>query len=120
MGLWSTCLGQDPGLSSHSYQFSRYKGAQTFSSILMDLSPCLCLLHVLDIGMPIALQRPVAAGRVRLQRTAGLDSEVSRLLRCLHGDIAGHLDDDRALATEPGDDGWPVFVIRAAERLRVL
>jgi hypothetical protein len=39
--------------------------------------------------------------------------EVSRLLDRLDCEIAGRLDDDRSLATDPGDDGGPVFVIMA-------
>ena len=75
---------------------------------------------MIDIGMHIALQGPIAAGRVRVQPTAGLDGEVSRLLHCLHCEIAGRVDDDRPLATDPGNNGWPVFVVVPPPRLAFL
>ena len=54
--------------------------------------------------MHIALERPIAAGRVRIQPTARVDGEVRSLLHGLYGEIFGRLDDDRPLATDPGDD----------------
>src|SRR5215813_1259815 len=77
----------------------------------MDLPAGILLLRVIDIVMHIALQRAIAAGRVRVQPTARVDGEVSGLLNCLHGEIAGRLDDDRPLATDPGDNGRPVFIV---------
>src|SRR5215510_6409205 len=96
------------------------QGEQTLRSILMDLSPCIFLLRVIDIVMHIALQRPITAGRVRVEPTAGLDGEVRRLLHGLHGEIAGRLDDDCPLATDPRNNGRPVFVIMATARLALL
>src|SRR5262245_47093062 len=77
----------------------------------MDLAPCIFLLCMIDIVMPIALERPIAAGRVRIQPTARVDCEVRSLLHGLHGKIFGRLDDDRSLATDPGDDRRTVFVV---------
>src|SRR6059058_126592 len=72
---------------------------------------CILLLRMIDIVMHIALQRPRAARRVRVQPTARLHGEVSGLLHGLHGEIAGRLDDDRTLAADPRDNGGPVFVV---------
>src|SRR5262249_45823177 len=58
--------------------------------------------------------------RVRVQPTAGLDGESRRLLYGLHGEITGRLDHDSALATDPGDDRGPVFVIVASTGLPLL
>jgi hypothetical protein len=40
-----------------------------------------------------------------------VDGEVSGLLHGLHGEIAGRLDDDSPLATDPGDNRGPVFIV---------
>jgi hypothetical protein len=77
----------------------------------MDLPACILLLRVMDIVMPIALQHAIAADRVRVQPTARVDGEVSGLLHGLHGEIAGRLDDDSPLATDPGDNRGPVFIV---------
>ena len=79
--------------------------------MLMDLPAGILLLRVIDIVMHIALQRAIAAGRVRIQPTARVDGEVSGLLHGLHGEIAGRLEDDRPLATDPGDQRGPVFLV---------
>ena len=77
-------------------------------------------MRVIDERMPIALQHPIAAGRVGVQPTARVDGEVHRLLHSLHGEIARRLEDDRPLATDPGDNRRPVFVIMAPARLALL
>src|SRR5215471_20656569 len=66
---------------------------------------------MIDERMHVALHRPVATGGIRVDPTARLDGEVRGFLHRLHGEIAGRVDDHRALAAHPGDDGWPVFVI---------
>src|SRR5262245_17689608 len=76
----------------------------------MDLSPCICLLGVIDERVDVAFQRPITARRVRVEPTARVDREVGCFLHRLHGKIAGRLDDDRPLATDPGNNGGPVFV----------
>ena len=101
-------------------QIGLEQGEQTLRSILLDLSPCICLLRVIDLGMPIALQRPIPAGRVRIQPPARVDGSVRRLLHRLHGEIAGRLDDDCPLATAPRNNGRPIFVIMAPARLALL
>src|SRR5262249_58602870 len=70
--------------------------------------------------MHVALHRPVAAGRVCVEPTARLDSEVSGFLHRLHGEIAGRVDDHRALAAHPGDNGRPVFVVMPPTGLALL
>ena len=65
--------------------------------MLMDLAPCIFLLRMIDIGMHIARERPIAAGRVRIQPTARVHGEVRRLLHCLYSEIFGRLEDDRCL-----------------------
>src|SRR4030095_13622746 len=54
----------------------------------MDLAPCIFLLRMIDIVMHIALQRPIAAGRIGIQATAHLDRQVRRLLDRLHREIS--------------------------------
>src|SRR5262249_29839558 len=68
----------------------------------------------------VALQRPIATGRVRIESTARAHCEVRRLLHRLHREILGRLEDDRPLATDPGDDHEPIFVIMAPPRLAFL
>src|SRR5262245_1535546 len=77
----------------------------------MDLPACILLLRVIGIVMHIALQRAIAADRIRVQPTARLDGEVSSLLHGFHCEIAGRLDDDSPLATDPGDNCGPVFIV---------
>src|SRR5262244_1039242 len=86
----------------------------------MDLAPCIFLLRVIDIVMYIALQRPIAAGRVRVEPAARAHGDLGRLLHRLDREISGRLDDDGSLATDPGDDGRPVFVIMVPARLALL
>jgi hypothetical protein len=70
--------------------------------------------------MEISLQRPIAAGHVRVEPTTRVHREVSRLLHRGDGEIAGRLDDDCSLATDPGDEGWPVFVVMTPTGLTLL
>src|SRR5262249_38753240 len=64
--------------------------------------------------------RPRAAGRVGRQPTARVHRHVHRVLYRLHGAIFGRSEDDRSLATDPGDDRRPVFVIMAPTGLAFL
>ena len=75
---------------------------------------------MIDERVDVARQRPITAGRVRVQPTAGLHGEVRRLLHCLDGEITSRLDDDCPLVTDPGDDGRPVFIIMAPAGLAFL
>src|SRR2546429_4101322 len=70
--------------------------------------------------MHVALQASIAASRVRVEPTARLHREVSHLLYRLDREIAGRLDDNRFLATDPGDAGWPVFVVMPPTGLALL
>src|SRR2546430_14060411 len=66
--------------------------------------------------MHIALQGPIAARGVRVEPTARVHRHVSGLLHRLDGEIPGRLDDDCSLATDPGNNGGPGFVIMAPAR----
>src|SRR5215470_11567911 len=83
----------------------------------MHLTTRVFLLRMIHELVHVALHRSVAAGRVRVQPTARLHREVRRLLHRLDREIAGRLDDDRSLATDPGDDGGPVFIEMATAGL---
>src|SRR5262249_50728287 len=67
--------------------------------------------QLIDVFMDIALQCPIAAGRVRVESTPCFDGEVGGFLHRLHREIAGRLDDHCPLATDPRDNGGPVFVV---------
>src|SRR5919197_731755 len=86
----------------------------------MDLPACILLLRVIDIVMYIALHRPIAAGRVRVQPTARAHGNLSRLLHRLDREISGRLDDDSPLAADPRDNRGPVFVIMTPTGLTFL
>src|SRR5215831_8719963 len=75
---------------------------------------------MIDELVHVALHRSVAAGRVRIEPTARPDSEVRRFLHRLDREISGRVDDDRPLATDPGDNGRPVFIIMAPPGLAFL
>src|SRR5215510_11024874 len=87
------------------------QGEQTLRPMLVDVTTRECLLGMIDKVVGIALERPIAAGGVGREPTPRLHCQVGSLLHRLHRAIAGRVDDDRALATDPGDDGRPVFVI---------
>src|SRR5437763_6226921 len=79
-----------------------------------------CLSRMIDDRMHVALHRPLAACGVRGEPTARLDGKVCCLLHRLHGEVFGRLDDDRALATDPGDNRWPIFVVVPPTRFTLL
>jgi len=76
--------------------------------------------QLIDVLMEVAFHRPIAAGRVRIESAPRLDGEVGRLLYRLDREIAGRLDDDSPLATDPGNNRGPVLVIVAPTRLAFL
>src|SRR5215468_5056515 len=86
----------------------------------MDVTACIFLLGMINIVMHIALQGSIAARRVGVETTARLYGEVRRLLNRLHGEIAGRLDDDRPLPTDPSDNRRPILVIMATTGLAFL
>src|SRR5262249_48449020 len=88
--------------------------------ILVDVPTRVFLLGMIDKVVGIALERPIAAGGVGIEPTPRLHCQVGSLLHRLHREIFGRVDDDRALATDPGDDGRPVFVIVPPTRLTFL
>src|SRR5215471_6036084 len=87
------------------------QGEQALRAIFMHLTPCVFLLRMIDGLVLVARQRPIATGRVRVELTACLHRNVGSLLDRLHREIFGRLDDDSPLATDPGDNRGPVFVI---------
>src|SRR5262245_47968268 len=88
--------------------------------MLMHVSSRIFCLGVIDVLVQVALQGSIAARGVGVEPTAGLHREVCRRLHGLDGEIAGRLDDDRPLATDPGDDGRPIFVVMPPPRLALL
>src|SRR5205085_2483646 len=79
-----------------------------------------CLLGMMNRVMHRALQGSIAARRVRGEPTARVHGEGRRLLDRLHGEIAGRLDDDRPLPTDPSDNRRPLLVIMATTGLALL
>src|SRR5438445_640922 len=77
----------------------------------MDLPAGVFLLRMIDVLVEVPLYRPIATGRIGIQATARLHSKIGRFLHRLHGEIFGRLNDDRPLATDPGDDRRTVFVV---------
>src|SRR5499426_3113955 len=77
----------------------------------MHVSTRVFFLGVIHERVHIALERSIAARRVRVEPAARLDGEVRRLLHGLHCEIFGRVDDNRPLATDPRDNRRSVFVI---------
>src|SRR5215475_11092751 len=86
----------------------------------MHVTARVFFLRMIHERMHVPLHRPVAAGRVRVEPTARAHGDLRRLLHRLDREISGRLADDSPLATDPGDDGWPVFIIMAPARLALL
>src|SRR5207244_2606944 len=82
--------------------------------------PRLVATQLIDELVHVSLHRPVAAGRVRREPAARLHRQVGGFLYRLHRKIFGRLYDDSLLATDPGDNRGPVFVIVAPTRLAFL
>ena len=93
---------------------------QALCAILVHVSPCVLFPRVIDARMHVALHRPIAAGRIGIQPTVRLHRQVGGLLHRLHGEIAGRVDDDRALAADPRDNGWAIFLVMAPAGLTLL
>src|SRR5215470_169187 len=87
------------------------QGKQALGTILVHVSSCIFFLRVIDALVEVALQGSIAAGGVGVEPTACLDSKVCSLLHRLHREVFGRLDDHSALATDPGDHRWPIFVV---------
>src|SRR5712691_13547999 len=75
---------------------------------------------MIDELVHVSFHCPIAAGRVRVEPTAHLHRDIGRRLHCLDGEIAGRLDDDCPLATDPCDNRWPVFVVMPPTGLALL
>ena len=70
--------------------------------------------------MHVAFQGLIATGRVGVETTARVYREVSGLWYRLDREIAGRLDDHRALAAHPRDDRRPIFVVMPPAGLALL
>src|SRR5919106_6642181 len=86
----------------------------------MHLSTRVFFLRMVNEVMHIVLQGPIAASGVCVEPTAGWHRQVGGFLHRLDGEIPGRLDDHCPLATDPGNNGGPVFVIVAPARLALL
>src|SRR2546423_1507265 len=73
----------------------------------MGLPTGIFLLRMVHEFMHIALHRPIAAGRIRIEPTARFYRHVGGPLDRLHRKIFGRLYDDSPLTTDPGDNGVP-------------
>src|SRR5262249_17507567 len=60
---------------------------EALRSILMHVPTGIFLLGVIDKVMHIALERTIAAGRIRIEPTARVDGEVGRFLHRLDGKV---------------------------------
>src|SRR6266581_7212875 len=96
------------------YQFSSHYFKR------LDRFAKLATSSMIDIVMDIALQGPIAARRVCVEPTARVHRHVGCLLDRLHREISGRLYNHCPLATDPGDDGRPIFVIMAPTGLVLL
>src|SRR2546426_294400 len=88
--------------------------------MLMPVTTGLFLLRMLHVLMHVARHRPRATGRVCLEPPARFHCQVGCLLDRLHRAIAGRLEDDSPLPTDPGDHRRPVFVIMVPTGLAFL
>src|SRR2546428_4447132 len=86
----------------------------------MHITTRVFLLRMIDGLVLVARQRSIATRRVGVELTACLHRDVGCLLYRLHREIFGRLYNDRPLATDPGDNRWPVFVIMAPTGLAFL
>ena len=101
-------------------QIGLEQGKQTLRPILVHVPTGVFLLRMIDKLMPIALQRLVATRRVGLEPTARVYRDVGCLLDRLDREILGRVDDNSPLATDPGDDRGPIFVVMPATGLALL
>jgi hypothetical protein len=92
-------------------QIGLEQGKQTFCPLLVHLTARIFLLGMIHECVPVALQGAIAARRVRVEATARVHRDVGCLLDRLDRAIAGRLDDDCSLATDPGENGGSGFVI---------
>ena len=86
----------------------------------MHITPRVFLLRVVHGVMLIADDQAIAAGRVRVERTAGLHREVGRLLHRLDRQVPCRLAHDTALAADPSDDSGSILIVMAPPRLAFL
>src|SRR5262249_52481946 len=86
----------------------------------MHVTARIFLLRMVDKVVRIALQRAIAARRVRIEPTARVHREVGCLLHRFDGEIPRRLDDHCPLATDPGNNGGPGFFLVAPAPLALL
>src|SRR5262249_61660189 len=83
----------------------------------MHVTARIFLLRMVDKVVRIALQRAIAARRVRIEPTARVHREVGCLLHRFDGEIPSRLDDHCPLATDPGNNGGAGFFLIGPARL---
>ena len=93
---------------------------QALGAILVYLTTRVFLPRMIDALVPIALHRPIAAGRVRGEPTAHLHRDIGCPLPRLHRKLFGRLSHDSPLAAAPGENSRPVFVLMPPARLALL
>ena len=86
---------------------------QTRGPMLMHLPTRVCLRRVVPRVLLRAREQPVAAGRVRVELTAGVQGQIGRLLHRLARKAPGRLAHPTTLATAPRDERRPIFVVMA-------
>jgi len=105
--------------SKHSH-VGLQQGKEALRPLLVHVTTRVFLLRMVDERVHGALERPGAAGRVRVEPTARVHRDVGRPLHRLHREISGRLEHDCSLAADPRDNSWPVFVIVAPPGLTFL
>lgn len=98
-------------------QLGLEQGPQALGPIRMPLPACLLFLRMIDARVYGALHGSGAAGGVRRESAPRVDGAVGGLLHRLHRAIFGRLDDACPLATAPGEQRGPIFVLMAPPRL---
>ena len=86
---------------------------QTLGPLLVPVPTCGFLLRGMHSVRRLARAPPVAAGRVRSERTADLPGEVGGLLPRLDRTGPGRVDHAAPLTAPPGDERGPLLVVLA-------
>src|SRR5688572_33095458 len=86
----------------------------------MHVTTRIFLLRVVDILVQVSRECPITAGGVGEESVAPLHGDVRGLLHRLDRKIPCRLNHDPTVATHPGDNGRPIFVIMATARLALL
>jgi hypothetical protein len=95
-------------------------GTQALRPGLVPVPARVFLLRVVYRVMLIARSQPVAAGRIRIESTAGWHGHVGCLLHRLDRTVPCRVDHATPLAADPGDDRGPILVVMASPGLALL